>query len=85
MSWPQESPAWMARGLCRQIGGDIWYPEQGESNLEAKQICAVCPVRVECLDHAVTFDEVFGIWGGLSAQERRRLKAVAEYPLAGAA
>jgi WhiB family transcriptional regulator, redox-sensing transcriptional regulator len=43
----------------------------------AKTICAACPVRDECLQHAVTSDERYGIWGGLNQEERRGLRQTA--------
>ena len=41
---------------------------------EAKKVCLACPVRKQCLDYALANDERFGIWGGLSERERRKLK-----------
>lgn len=49
-------------------------PEKGGSTREAKRICQACAVRDECLEYALEHDERFGIWGGLSDRERRRLK-----------
>ena len=37
----------------------------------AKAVCASCPVKSDCLDHAITHDERYGIWGGQTAKERR--------------
>ncbi|MBT0568597.1 WhiB family transcriptional regulator [Williamsia sp. CHRR-6] len=64
---------WEADGLCRQVDPDLWFPEVGERDTAAKRICADCPVTGECLDWALATDERFGIWGGLSPVERRRL------------
>ena len=50
------------------------FPEKGGSTREAKKICLGCEVRHECLEYALAHDERFGIWGGLSERERRRLK-----------
>ena len=44
------------------------------SELDAKALCAVCPVRDDCLDHAMTLPERHGVWGGLNARERDRLR-----------
>ena len=49
-------------------------PEKGGSTREAKKVCRGCEVRAECLEYALEHDERFGIWGGLSERERRRLK-----------
>ena len=68
-----ELPAWMQRGAC--VGAtdpDLWYPERGQSPKRAKRICASCQVREDCLAWALEH-EGFGIWGGLSPNERRRL------------
>lgn len=66
---------WADRGLCRtHPDPDLWFPERGESVVEAKEICQVCPVRSECLEHAVRYGEKHGIWGGRSERERRRMR-----------
>ena len=51
-----------------------FFPEKGGSTREAKRICLGCEVRDRCLEYALAHDERFGIWGGLSERERRRLK-----------
>lgn len=63
-----------ARALCAQVGDEFWFPEKGGSTKEAKKICFQCEVRAECLQDALDHDERFGIWGGLSERDRRRLK-----------
>lgn len=62
---------WMRHARCTEVDPDIFHPERGESNHAAKQICRHCPVRTDCLQHAVKHHEPFGIWGGLSPKERR--------------
>src|SRR5262249_47998231 len=69
-----DQPEWQGRALCAQTDPEAFFPEKGGSTREAKQICAGCEVRAECLEYALAFDERFGIWGGLSERERRRLK-----------
>jgi WhiB family redox-sensing transcriptional regulator len=69
--------SWMDRALCAEIGDDFWFPEKGGSTRLAKQVCRACNVRAECLDYALDTDQKFGIWGGFSERERRRLKRVA--------
>ena len=67
--------AWQDAATCREIGGDMWFPEPGENvSSEVKRVCGACPVRVECLEYALVNDERFGIWGGKSDRERRVLK-----------
>ena len=45
-----------------------------ECRRDAKRICQGCEVRAECLEYALANDERFGLWGGLSERERRKLK-----------
>ncbi len=68
---------WQERALCAQTDPEAFFPEKGGSTREAKKICESCPVRAECLSYALEHDERFGIWGGLSERERRRLKRMA--------
>jgi hypothetical protein len=72
---PAEPPAWRSLGACRGADPAIFFPERGDSTIEAKQVCAGCPVRGECLDFALDLNEKFGIWGGKSERERRRMRA----------
>jgi WhiB family redox-sensing transcriptional regulator len=65
---------WQERALCAQTDPEAFFPEKGGSTREAKKVCASCEVRAECLDYALANDERFGIWGGLSERERRKLK-----------
>jgi WhiB family redox-sensing transcriptional regulator len=69
--------AWQDRALCAQTDPEAFFPEKGGSTREAKKVCSGCEVRSECLDYALANDERFGIWGGLSERERRRLKKAA--------
>jgi WhiB family redox-sensing transcriptional regulator len=66
--------AWQDRALCAQTDPEAFFPEKGGSTREAKKVCRACDVRTECLEYALEHDERFGIWGGLSERERRRLK-----------
>ncbi|GAA4745710.1 WhiB family transcriptional regulator [Gordonia alkaliphila] len=65
---------WQDRALCAQTDPEAFFPEKGGSTREAKRICHGCEVKAECLEYALGNDERFGIWGGLSERERRRLK-----------
>ena len=65
---------WQDRALCAQTDPEAFFPEKGGSTREAKRICQGCEVKAECLEYALHNDERFGIWGGLSERERRRLK-----------
>jgi WhiB family redox-sensing transcriptional regulator len=69
-----EENQWQDRALCAQTDPEAFFPEKGGSTREAKRICLGCEVKDQCLDYALAHDERFGIWGGLSERERRRLK-----------
>ena len=66
--------SWRLEGLCAETDPEAFFPEKGGSTRDAKRVCAGCPVRMECLEYALGNDERFGIWGGLSERERRRLR-----------
>ncbi len=75
---------WRYDAACREIGGDSWYPEDGERPGLARRICMGCPVRSECLADALANASTygrFGVWGGTTERERRLMvrasKAVA--------
>jgi WhiB family redox-sensing transcriptional regulator len=65
---------WQDRALCAQTDPEAFFPDKGGSTREAKRVCRSCEVRAECLEYALEHDERFGIWGGMSERERRRLK-----------
>ena len=67
---------WQERARCRQHDPRCSSPRRGFIE-EAKRICADCPVRIECLNYALRRDERYGVWGGMSERERRRLKRMA--------
>jgi WhiB family redox-sensing transcriptional regulator len=56
------------------VDPDLFYPERGESTSSAKKVCRACFVRAQCLEFALENGEKFGIWGGLSERERRRIR-----------
>ena len=66
--------AWQVDSLCAQTDPEAFFPEKGGSTRDAKKICASCDVRAQCLEYALQNDERFGIWGGLSERERRKLR-----------
>ena len=73
--------AWRTRAACRGPETALFSPPSNTERLEdrdlresrAKAICRGCPVRGECLDHALRVGESHGIWGGLNETERRGL------------
>jgi WhiB family redox-sensing transcriptional regulator len=65
---------WQARANCMGVDPELFFPERGSSTREAKEVCRGCVVREECLDYAIANGEKFGIWGGMSERERRRVR-----------
>ncbi len=64
---------WSEDALCAEVDPERWFPEKGGSTKEAKAVCRQCTVRAECLEYALDTKQRFGIWGGKSERERRRL------------
>ena len=75
-------PAWFQFASCRPEFADrpldqwvdLFFPTRGESTREAKEVCAECPAKAACADHALATRQTAGIWGGTSERERRRLR-----------
>ncbi len=65
---------WMSEALCAEVGSVMFFPEAGENPYEAKKICSLCEVRPDCLEYAMSQATVYGIWGGTTEADRRRLK-----------
>jgi WhiB family redox-sensing transcriptional regulator len=66
--------AWQDYSNCAGADADLFFPERGASTRKAKAICNACQVKAECLEFAIQQSEKFGIWGGLSERERRRIR-----------
>lgn len=65
---------WRSLARCRGVDPGIFHPVNEDDDAEAaKAVCALCPVREACLEYAVVAREKDGVWGGLTARERRRL------------
>ena len=68
---------------CRGVGVDTFIPSSGEADeadkQEALDLCAKCPIRLDCLQYALDNNEEFGIWGGVPQTERRQM--IAELPI----
>jgi WhiB family redox-sensing transcriptional regulator len=66
---------WRSKAACQGLAPDIFYPstEDDADADQAKVICATCPVREACLEHALAIREKDGIWGGATERERRRI------------
>ncbi|GAC1309502.1 MAG: transcriptional regulator WhiB2 [Acidimicrobiales bacterium] len=69
-----EVPDWKSKANCMGVDPDLFFPERGMSTREAKEVCKGCVVREDCLEYALANGEKFGIWGGLSERERRRIR-----------
>ena len=72
--------AWRHRAACRNADLQTFFGPEHERPKEralrerrAKAICEVCPVVGPCAAYAITHRELYGVWGGLSERERRRL------------
>jgi WhiB family redox-sensing transcriptional regulator len=68
---------WRVMAACRTAEPELFFPisAEGPSVIDAaraKRICASCPVRSQCLDYAQATHQKYGIWGGLTEQERQR-------------
>jgi WhiB family redox-sensing transcriptional regulator len=69
-----EQKIWQAQANCMGVDPDLFFPERGASTREAKEVCRGCVVREDCLEYALANGEKFGIWGGLSERERRKIR-----------
>lgn len=73
------SYAWQLQAACRGAGTEVFFPPEQERGRarqhrdeQAKALCATCPVQLECLQHALTVAEPYGVWGGLTPEERHQ-------------
>ena len=69
-----EDRTWQRQANCMGVDPDLFFPERGASTREAKEVCRGCVVREDCLEFALANGEKFGIWGGMSERERRRIR-----------
>ena len=74
--FPAEDLSWQRQANCLGVHPDLFFPERGASTREAKDVCRSCVVRDDCLEFALRNGEKFGIWGGMSERERRRLRRI---------
>ena len=71
---PYERPEWHELAACRGADPEIFFRGQGQEVDTAKRICAGCPVQLPCLQAALERGEKFGVWGGMSEKQRRRIR-----------
>ena len=69
-----QDTSWQEYANCLGVDPDLFFPERGASTREAKEVCRGCVVRESCLEFALVNSEKFGIWGGMSQRERRRIR-----------
>ncbi len=71
-----EQPDWVSEALCAEVGGDLWFAEKGNwhATVKAKRICRQCPVRPQCLLYALERGEQYGVWGGMTPEQRSALR-----------
>jgi WhiB family redox-sensing transcriptional regulator len=73
------SLAWTEDALCRQVGSEPFFVDDGKSVAPACRICARCPVADDCLNYALTTmtsaTDVGGVYGGTTYTQRRELRA----------
>lgn len=65
---------WQDQALCAEVDPELFFVEKGAPTAPAKRVCRSCEVRSECLEYALDHQERWGVWGGLSERERRRLE-----------
>ena len=68
-----EPDAWMIQARCRGLAPTEFFPTDSRGVEHAQHVCADCPVRAECLEHALDNRINHGTWGGVSERERRRI------------
>jgi WhiB family redox-sensing transcriptional regulator len=77
---------WWLRAACGPEQADLFFPEPGSLSRKewrrretaAKAVCATCSVQVPCLEEALLTPELFGVWGGMTAEERAQARSRAE-------
>lgn len=72
------APDWSQQGDCRHYDPEWWFPPKGDNRQTldvAIGICRECPVQDACLAYALEHNEQYGVWGGLTTNERRALRA----------
>jgi WhiB family redox-sensing transcriptional regulator len=66
---------WRVRASCRGLDPALFFPDsdEGPAAQRAQQVCMPCPVREQCLQEALGNKETYGIWGGTTPRDRRRI------------
>ena len=66
---------WQEAAACKKLPLEMFFPPAEQEADAAKSICSACTVREPCLEAALAAGERFGIWGGLSSDERQGIAA----------
>ena len=69
--------SWREQAACSGVDSDIFFPaseDDEQAVTQAKAICEECPVREACLQYALATNQSAGVWGGLDAGDRRRMR-----------
>lgn len=66
-------PDWTRVALCSQTDPELFFPLKGDTR-RARAICGRCDVKPECLEWALAHDERYGVWGGTTERQRKRMK-----------
>ena len=68
--------SWSQKALCKDLDTNHFFPKRGEATRPIKLVCGACPVVKPCLEYAMKNGEKFGVWGGTSERERRRMRGM---------
>lgn len=82
-------PEWQTQAECASAGHAAFFgDEEQQPTMSIKQVrnaaklCAICPVYTECLRHALTQREEYGVWAGTSGRVRRKIFSLIDHDLA---
>lgn len=73
--YEHEPMPWARQALCSGADPDLWFPQRGDSTRGAIATCHQCPVETQCLDYALRWSIDFGVWGGTTPDQRRRMRS----------
>ena len=79
MITPERPEQWMDEALCAEVATEAFFPEKGaiDRSSMARKICAACDVAAQCLEYALRNNIEYGIFGGVSAVQRRGMRGAA--------
>jgi len=70
---PSPPDMWQERAACFGVNPEVFFPPSEEEAGPALSHCGRCRIRAECLSWAIKNGERYGVWGGMTEQQRRRL------------